>query len=225
MESGKLAVLTDPLEIFKDLVDRAFGQVHVFRRICALDDLLAHLGIQSEEPLEEITVEEPGCRTVLPPYDRSVPAVHKSRNERSLLAPDPSKLAKTRRGRTHVFNVVPPGPISWSFMLLCSNVRSRETEGSSSDMIPMSPELVQNRWVGFSAPPSPSLDTEPGMNFDTSWWRPNTPSSSRVADPLYWNENNARPSYFRMRANVQRYLLESLPDRQTLKKADSRWTR
>ena len=71
----------DSLEIFKDLVDRTFGQVHVFRGICALDDPLAHLGIQIEEPLEEITIEEPGRGTVLPPYDRSVPAVRKNRNE------------------------------------------------------------------------------------------------------------------------------------------------
>ena len=138
----------DPLEIFKDLVDRAFGQVHVFRRICALDDFLAHLGIQSEELLEEITIEEPGRGTVLPPYDRSVPAVHKSRNGKRSLAPHSPFTHETRGvrgGRTYVFSVVPPGPISWSFMLLCNSVRSSETEGSSSDMIPMSPELVQNR--------------------------------------------------------------------------------
>lgn len=74
MKNGKPGVLMDSLEIFKDLVDRAFGQVHVFCRICALDDPLAHHGIQSEEPFEEITVEEPGRGTVLPSYDRSVPA-------------------------------------------------------------------------------------------------------------------------------------------------------
>lgn len=80
-------------------------------------------------------------------------------------------------------------------------------------MIPMSPELVQNRWVGFSTPPSPSLDTEPGMNFDTSWWRPNNPSSSKLTDPLYWNENNARPTYPKERENDRLCSLESLPDR------------
>ena len=57
------------LEIFKDLVDRAFGHVQVFRRICALDDLLSCLGIQSEEPLEEVAIEEPGRGTFLPPDD------------------------------------------------------------------------------------------------------------------------------------------------------------
>ena len=67
----------DSLEIFEDLIDRTFGHVQVFCRIRALDDLLAHLGIQSEEPLEEVTVEEPGRETFFPPYDRSVP-VHSS---------------------------------------------------------------------------------------------------------------------------------------------------
>lgn len=81
MKTEKPGVLMNPLEIFKDLVDRPFGQVHVFRWICALDDPLAHHGIQSEEPFEEIAVEEPGRGTILPPYDRSVPAVRKHRNE------------------------------------------------------------------------------------------------------------------------------------------------
>jgi hypothetical protein len=105
-------------------------------------------------------------------------------------------------------------------MLLCNNVRSRDTDGSSSDITPMYPELVQNRWVGFSAPPSPSLDTEPGMNLDTSWWRPNNPSSSRVADPLYRNENNARPSYPKTRRPSSRaqsdpFLINSFPRERT----------
>jgi hypothetical protein len=95
-EQGDRGVLMDSLEIFKDLVDRAFGQVHVFCWICALDDLLAHLGIQSEEPLEEVAVEEPGRGTFLPPCDRSIPVVHKSRNERSSLAPHPSFTYETR---------------------------------------------------------------------------------------------------------------------------------
>ena len=67
----------NPLEIAKDLVDRAFGNAQAFGRICTFDDLLAHPGIQSEEPFEEITIEEPGCEAVLPPVDRSVPAVAK----------------------------------------------------------------------------------------------------------------------------------------------------
>jgi hypothetical protein len=111
-------------------------------------------------------------------------------------------------------------------MLLCNNVKSRDTEGSSSDTTPMYPEFVQNRWVGFSAPPSPSLDTEPGTNFDTSWWRPNNPSSSRVAVPLYWNENSARPSYPQNEGEhpAGRNEIPSVIDL-FLKKVDSRWPR
>jgi hypothetical protein len=144
--------------------------------------------------------------------------------ERALISFPPSSLNSGNEQRTtHEFNVVPPRPISWSFMLLCNNVKSRDTDGSSSDMTPMYPELVQNRWVGFSAPPSPSLDTEPGMNLDTSWWRPNNPSSSRTADPLYRNENNARPSYPK-KAPIQPSTVRSLLDQFIPKRADSRWT-
>lgn len=78
-------------------------------------------------------------------------------------------------------------------------------------MTPICPELVQNRWVGLSAPPSPSLDTEPGMNLVTSWWRPNNPSSSRVTDPLYWNENNVRPSYSGVRVDGHSMVLIRIP--------------
>lgn len=66
-------VLMDSLEILKDLVDRTFGHVQVFCRICAFDDPLTRFGIQGEEPLEEIAVEEPGRGAFLPSYDRSVP--------------------------------------------------------------------------------------------------------------------------------------------------------
>jgi hypothetical protein len=106
-------------------------------------------------------------------------------------------MLKGRRW-THNSSVVPPKPTRCSFILLCNRVRSSDIEVSSSDIIPISPEFVQNRWVGFNNPPSPSLDMEPGMNFEMSWCRPNIPSSCKVVEPLYWNENNARPSYLGM---------------------------
>lgn len=53
--SGKRS-LVNPLKIFEHLVDRTFGQVQAFCWVCALDDLFAHLGVQSEEPLEEIAI-------------------------------------------------------------------------------------------------------------------------------------------------------------------------
>lgn len=51
----------------------------MFCRICTLDDLFACLGVQCEEPFEEIAVEEPGGETFLPSYNRSVPVVHGNR--------------------------------------------------------------------------------------------------------------------------------------------------
>ena len=69
----------DSLEILKDLVDRAFGQAQFFCWICTLGDLFARLGVQCEEPFEEIAVEESSCETFLPSYNRSVPVVHGNR--------------------------------------------------------------------------------------------------------------------------------------------------
>ena len=49
----------ESLEIFTDLVDRAFGRVEVFCQIRNFDDLFSRLVVRIEELLEETTIDDP----------------------------------------------------------------------------------------------------------------------------------------------------------------------
>ena len=67
----------DSLEIFKDLVDRAFGRVEVFCQIRNFDDLFSRLGVRIEEPFEETTIEDPVTKHLFLPMANLYPLLQK----------------------------------------------------------------------------------------------------------------------------------------------------